>query len=75
VFTSPTPDQMLAAANEVDAGAGVLFIVKNDSGDMVNFQMAAKMLEADNAPRIKAAAWSHPAWPAPAPRCPQRPSR
>ncbi|MES1161634.1 MAG: dihydroxyacetone kinase subunit DhaK, partial [Rhizobacter sp.] len=43
VFTSPTPDQMLAAAQAVDTGAGVLFIVKNYSGDMMNFQMAAEM--------------------------------
>jgi phosphoenolpyruvate---glycerone phosphotransferase subunit DhaK len=49
VFTSPTPDQMLAAAQEVDTGAGVLFIVKNYSGDMMNFQMAAEMLERENA--------------------------
>jgi dihydroxyacetone kinase-like protein len=45
VFTSPTPDQMLAAAQEVDTGGGVLFIVKNYSGDMMNFQMAAEMLD------------------------------
>ena len=49
VFTSPTPDQMLAAAAAVDTGAGVLFIVKNYSGDMMNFQMAAEMLDRDNA--------------------------
>jgi phosphoenolpyruvate---glycerone phosphotransferase subunit DhaK len=49
IFTSPTPDQMLAAAQSVDTGAGVLFIVKNYSGDMMNFQMAAEMLERDNA--------------------------
>jgi phosphoenolpyruvate---glycerone phosphotransferase subunit DhaK len=49
VFTSPTPNQMLAAAQAVDTGAGVLFIVKNYSGDMMNFQMAAEMLESDNA--------------------------
>jgi phosphoenolpyruvate---glycerone phosphotransferase subunit DhaK len=49
VFTSPTPDQMLAAAESVNTGAGVLFIVKNYSGDMMNFQMAAEMLELDNA--------------------------
>jgi dihydroxyacetone kinase-like protein len=49
VFTSPTPDQMLAAAEAVETGAGVLFIVKNYSGDMMNFQMAAEMLERDNA--------------------------
>lgn len=49
VFTSPTPNQMLAAAESVDTGAGVLFIVKNYSGDMMNFQMAADMLDRDNA--------------------------
>jgi dihydroxyacetone kinase-like protein len=49
VFTSPTPDQMLAAAQSVDEGAGVLFIVKNYSGDMMNFQMAAEMLDRENA--------------------------
>jgi phosphoenolpyruvate---glycerone phosphotransferase subunit DhaK len=49
VFTSPTPNQMLAAAEAVDTGAGVLFIVKNYSGDMMNFQMAAEMLTRDNA--------------------------
>jgi dihydroxyacetone kinase-like protein len=49
IFTSPTPDQMLAAAQAVDGGAGVLFIVKNYSGDMMNFQMAAEMLELPNA--------------------------
>src|SRR6478609_8647615 len=43
VFTSPTPDQMAAAATDVDAGAGVLFIVKNYSGDMMNFEMGADM--------------------------------
>src|SRR5258708_6606640 len=40
VFTSPTPDQMLAAARAVDTGAGVLFIVKNYEGDVMNFDMA-----------------------------------
>jgi dihydroxyacetone kinase-like protein len=49
VFTSPTPDQMLAAAAAVDAGRGVLFIVKNYAGDGMNFQMAAEMLETENA--------------------------
>ena len=49
IFTSPTPDQMLAAAQAVDGGAGVLFIVKNYSGDMMNFQMAADMLSLDHA--------------------------
>ena len=49
VFTSPTPDQMLAAAQAVDGGAGTLFIVKYYSGDMMNFQMAAEMLDRENA--------------------------
>src|SRR4051812_5289720 len=49
VFTSPTPDQILAAAEAVETGAGVLFIVKNYSGDLMNFQMAADILECDNA--------------------------
>jgi len=44
IFTSPTPDQMVAAARAVDAGAGVLFIVKNYEGDVMNFEMAAEML-------------------------------
>jgi len=43
VFTSPTPDQMLAAATAVDTGAGVLFIVKNYEGDVMNFDMAREM--------------------------------
>lgn len=43
VFTSPTPDQMLAAVEAVDTGAGVLFIVKNYEGDVMNFEMAAEM--------------------------------
>jgi phosphoenolpyruvate---glycerone phosphotransferase subunit DhaK len=49
VFTSPTPDQMLAAAEAVETGAGVLFIVKNYSGDMMNCKMATEMLDRDNA--------------------------
>jgi dihydroxyacetone kinase-like protein len=44
VFTSPTPDQMVAAAQAVDGGAGVLLIVKNYAGDIMNFEMAAEML-------------------------------
>jgi dihydroxyacetone kinase-like protein len=43
VFTSPTPDQMMAAAEAVDGGAGVLFIVKNYEGDVMNFDMAREM--------------------------------
>lgn len=49
IFTSPTPNQMLNAAQAVDGGAGVLFIVKNYSGDMMNFQMASDMLDQENA--------------------------
>ena len=49
VFTSPTPDQMLAAAEAVDNGRGVLFIVKNYAGDVMNFEMAAEMLSCENA--------------------------
>lgn len=47
VFTSPTPDQMAAAARAVDQGLGVLFIVKNYSGDVMNFEMAAEMAQAE----------------------------
>ena len=43
VFTSPTPDQMLEAARTVHGGAGVLFIVKNYTGDVMNFEMAADL--------------------------------
>jgi phosphoenolpyruvate---glycerone phosphotransferase subunit DhaK len=43
VFTSPTPDQMVAAAEAVDTGAGCLFIVKNYEGDVMNFQMGAEL--------------------------------
>ena len=49
VFTSPTPDQMMAAAEAANTGAGVLFIVKNYSGDVMNFEMAAEMCDVDNA--------------------------
>jgi len=49
VFTSPTPDQMLAAAQAVDNGGGVLFIVKNYAGDVMNFEIAAEMLACPNA--------------------------
>src|SRR5262245_63668671 len=47
VFTSPTPDQMIAAAEAVDSGAGVIFIVKNYEGDVMNFAMAAEMAGRD----------------------------
>src|SRR5947208_5799894 len=43
VFTSPVPDQMLAATQAVDGGAGVLHIVKNYTGDVMNFEMAAEL--------------------------------
>ena len=43
VFTSPTPDQMVAAAEAVDSGGGVIFIVKNYAGDVMNFSLAAEM--------------------------------
>jgi dihydroxyacetone kinase-like protein len=47
VFTSPTPDQMHEAAKAVDGGAGVLFIVKNYTGDVMNFEMAAELAFAE----------------------------
>ena len=52
MFTSPTPDQMLAATTEVDAGAGVLHIVKNYTGDVMNFEMAGEMA-ADSGVRVE----------------------
>ena len=48
VFSAPTPDQMQAAAEHVDSGAGVLFIVKNYSGDIMNFEMGAEMYSGKN---------------------------
>jgi dihydroxyacetone kinase-like protein len=45
VFTSPVPDQMVRAAAAVDSGAGVLFVVKNYTGDVLNFEMAAELAE------------------------------
>lgn len=45
VFTSPVPDQMVRAAAAVDSGAGVLFIVKNYTGDVLNFRMATELAE------------------------------
>jgi dihydroxyacetone kinase-like protein len=47
VFTSPTPDQMLAATQAVNGGAGVLHIVKNYTGDVLNFEMAAELAAAE----------------------------
>src|SRR3546814_16632711 len=47
VFTSPTPDQVLAATKGADSGAGVLLIVKNYTGDVLNFEMAAELAAAE----------------------------
>jgi len=47
VFTSPVPDQMLEATKNVDGGAGVLHIVKNYTGDVMNFEMAAELADAE----------------------------
>lgn len=45
VFTSPTPDQVLQAIKEADEGAGVFMVIKNYSGDIMNFEMAQDMAE------------------------------
>jgi dihydroxyacetone kinase-like protein len=47
VFTSPTPDQMFEATKAVDGGAGVVHIVKNYTGDVMNFEMAADLAKGD----------------------------
>lgn len=47
VFTSPTPDQMLEATKAVDGGAGVFYVVKNYTGDVLNFEMAGELAEAE----------------------------
>src|SRR5437016_10048651 len=47
VFTSPVPDQMLAATKAVNGRAGVLHVVKNYTGDVLNFEMAAELAQAD----------------------------
>src|SRR4051812_31812360 len=52
VFTSPVPDQMVAATQGVDGGAGVLHIVKNYTGDVLNFEMAAELAEAQTGVRV-----------------------
>jgi len=49
IFTSPTPDQMMAAAETVEQGEGVLFIVKNYAGDVMNFEIAGEMLDCQHA--------------------------
>jgi dihydroxyacetone kinase-like protein len=52
VFTSPTPDQMVEATTVVDRGAGVLHIVKNYTGDVMNFEMAGEMAAAESGVRV-----------------------
>jgi phosphoenolpyruvate---glycerone phosphotransferase subunit DhaK len=47
IFTSPTPDQIVEASQAVNGGAGILHIVKNYTGDMMNFELAAEMLRAE----------------------------
>ncbi len=53
VFTSPTPDQMQEATKVADSGAGVLHIVKNYTGDVMNFEMAAELAEAETGVRVR----------------------
>ncbi|GAB3059681.1 dihydroxyacetone kinase subunit DhaK [Virgibacillus ainsalahensis] len=48
VFTSPTPDQIYEAIKAVDSGAGVLLVIKNYTGDVLNFEMAAELAEAED---------------------------
>lgn len=50
VFTSPTPDGILAAVQQVNGGAGVLLLVKNYTGDVLNFETAAELAEAEGIP-------------------------
>ncbi|MFB4167870.1 dihydroxyacetone kinase subunit DhaK [Virgibacillus sp. JSM 102003] len=47
VFTSPTPDQVLEAIKAVDGGKGVFLVIKNYTGDVINFEMAAELAEAE----------------------------
>ncbi len=54
VFTSPVPDQMMAATRSVDGGAGVLHIVKNYTGDVMNFEMAAELAAAESGTQVVA---------------------
>src|SRR4029079_11771799 len=65
VFTSPTPDQMVAAVEAVESGSGCLFIVKNYEGDVMNFQMAADLagkevatVVTDDDVAVEASTWS-----------------
>lgn len=48
IFTSPTPNQMMDAVEEAENGAGVLFIVKNYAGDVMNFEIASEMIDCEN---------------------------
>src|SRR5215210_7278761 len=48
VFTSPTPDQMFDASKAVDGGAGVFYVVKNYTGDVLNFEMSGELAEAED---------------------------
>src|SRR6187402_4004049 len=52
VFTSPVPDQMEAATRAVDGGAGVLHVVKNYTGDVMNFDMAAELAAAETGAQV-----------------------
>ena len=52
VFTSPVPDQVVAATQGVDGGAGVLHIVKNYTGDVMNFEMAAELVAAESGTEV-----------------------
>ncbi|WP_067567613.1 dihydroxyacetone kinase subunit DhaK [Nocardia acidivorans] len=52
IFTSPVPDQILAATTAVDAGTGVLHIVKNYTGDVMNFDMAAELAAAETGTEV-----------------------
>src|SRR5687767_14720604 len=45
IFTSPVPDQIIAATRAVDGGAGVVHVVKNYTGDVMNFQLAAELAD------------------------------
>jgi len=53
VFTSPTPDQMQEATQVVDGGAGVLHIVKNYTGDVMNFEMAAELASVESGIKVE----------------------
>ena len=50
MFTSPTPDQMLECAQKAESGEGVLFLIKNYTGDILNFEIAAELLHEEGIP-------------------------